>query len=58
MTLGEGLSGRPLPLARGAGFLAIRGVIESTAGTLHPNAEGQRQIADLIEPVLTKVLDQ
>ena len=58
VTLGEGLSGRPLPLGGGAGFLAIRDVIESTAGTLHPNAEGQRQIAKLIEPVLTHVLDQ
>jgi len=58
LTLGEGLSGHALPLGGGAGFLAIRDVIKSTAGTLHPNAEGQRQIAELIDPVLTRVLSQ
>jgi lysophospholipase L1-like esterase len=58
LTLGEGLSGHALPLRGGAGYLAIRDVIESTAGTLHPNAEGQRQIAHLIDPVLTRVLNQ
>jgi hypothetical protein len=58
LTLSEGLSGRPLPLAGGAGFLAIRNVIESTAGTIHPNVEGQRQIGSLIDPVLTRVLSQ
>jgi GDSL-like Lipase/Acylhydrolase family len=57
-TLGEGLTGHALPLGGGAGFLAIRDVIESTTGTLHPNAEGQRQIAELIDPVLTGVLNQ
>jgi lysophospholipase L1-like esterase len=58
VTLGEGLGGERLPLGGGAGFLAIRDAIESTASTLHPNAEGQRQIADLIDPVLTRVLNQ
>jgi hypothetical protein len=58
LTLSEGLSGRPLPLGGGSGFLSIRNVIESTAGTLHPNAEGQRQIGSLIDPVLTRVLNQ
>jgi hypothetical protein len=58
LTLGEGLGNGEAPLGGGAGFLAIRDVIESTAGTLHPNAEGQRQISQLIDPVLTKVLSQ
>jgi hypothetical protein len=58
VTLSEGLGGRELPLGGGGGFLQIRGVIESTAGTIHPNAEGQRQIAQLIDPVLTRVLNQ
>jgi lysophospholipase L1-like esterase len=57
-TLGEGLGSRPLPLGGGTGFLQVRHVIESTAGTLHPNAEGQQQIADLINPVLARVLNQ
>jgi hypothetical protein len=56
VTLAEGLSGTQLPLGGGAGFLQIRDVIESTAGTIHPNAEGQRQIAELIDPVLSRVL--
>jgi hypothetical protein len=58
VTLSEGLGGRELPLGGGGGFLQIRGVIESTAGTIHPNAEGQRQIGQLIDPVLTRVLNQ
>jgi lysophospholipase L1-like esterase len=58
LTLSEGLSGHALPLGGGAGFLAIRDVIKSTAGTLHPNAAGQSQIAQLINPVLTRVLNQ
>jgi hypothetical protein len=58
LTLGEGLSGQPLPLTGGQGFLAIRDVVESTAATLHPNAEGQRQIGQLIDPVLARVLNQ
>ena len=58
VTLGEGLSGRELPLGGGSGFLTIRDLIESTAGTIHPNAEGQRQIADLIDPVLNRVLSE
>lgn len=58
-TLGEGLSGQPLPLTGvGIGFGQIQDVIGSTAGTLHPNGEGQRQIALLIDPVLAKVLSQ
>ena len=36
-----------------------RARIESAlAGTLHPNAEGHQQIADLIDPVLARVLKQ
>ena len=58
VTLGEGLGGRELPLGGGLGFLQIRDAIESTAGTIHPNAEGQRQIAELINPVLNRVLSQ
>jgi hypothetical protein len=58
-TLGEGLSGQPLPLTGvGVAFGQIQDVIGSTAGTLHPNGEGQRQIALLIDPVLAKVLSQ
>jgi lysophospholipase L1-like esterase len=57
-TLGEGLSGRPLPLGLGGvGFIHIRDLIESTAGTLHPNEEGHRQIAAPISPVLAEVLN-
>ncbi len=58
LTLSEGLSGRPLPLGGGAGPTSIRDAIESTAGTLHPNPEGQRQIGQLIDPVLARVLSQ
>ena len=59
VTLNEGLGGRALPLGpAGTAYLRIRDVIESTAGTLHPNAEGQRQIAQLIYPVLSRVLNQ
>jgi lysophospholipase L1-like esterase len=57
-TLGEGLTGSPLPLGVGADFGRIREVIGSTAGTLHPNEEGQRQIGALIEPVLVDVLSR
>jgi lysophospholipase L1-like esterase len=57
-TLAEGLTGRRLPLFGGAGFAEIRGVIAGSAGTLHPNQEGQRQIGALIEPVLIEVLNQ
>ncbi len=57
-TLGEGLTGRPLPLGGGADFGRISEVIGSTAGTLHPNEEGQRQIGALIEPVLVEVLNR
>jgi hypothetical protein len=57
-TLAEGLTGRRLPLFGVAGFAEIRDVIGGTAGTLHPNEEGQRQIGALIEPVLTEVLNR
>lgn len=57
-TLGEGLSGQPLPLGPGGvSFIHIRDVIASTAGTLHPNEAGHRQIAALITPVLARVLN-
>jgi hypothetical protein len=56
-TLGEGLTGEPLPLLRGGVTLDyVETVIGGTAGTLHPNAEGHREIAALITPVLTQAL--
>jgi hypothetical protein len=50
-TLGEGLSGRPLPLTPvGVDLARIQIAVGSTAGTLHPNEAGHRQIAELIAP--------
>jgi GDSL-like Lipase/Acylhydrolase family len=57
-TLGEGLTGREIPLNAGARPPEVRSVIETSAGTLHPNEEGHRQLAALIEPVLERVLNQ
>jgi lysophospholipase L1-like esterase len=57
-TLGEGLGGGPLPLGGGTNFLQVRNAIESADATIHANGKGQQQIADLIDPVLAKVLNQ
>ncbi len=57
-TLGEGLTGTPIPLGgQGVDLGQILAVIGSTAGTLHPNEAGHRQIALLIGPVLVEALN-
>ena len=56
-TLGEGLTGNPLPLGgAGVDLGRVLDVIGSTTGTLHPNAAGHQQIATLIAPVLAQAL--